>query len=156
GEHFGLKRDFISLALGWATWIGAVGAILVIVLGTRMGRMRPLLVALLLTLIGNAAFWWSANQTWFFIANIGTAVTWSFVVPYLFGMLSRLDPSGRLATLGGFLSKLGLASGPLAAGLLLHSGNYRLLIGVSTAVLALSAIMALIAAKRSDQTEDTT
>lgn len=156
GGHFGLQRDFISLALGWATWIGAVGAILVIVLGTRMGRMRPLLVALLLTLIGNAAFWWSANQTWFFLANIGTAVTWSFVVPYLFGMLSRLDPSGRLATLGGFLSKLGLASGPLAAGLLLHSGSYRLLIGVSTAALALSAIAALIAARRSDQLEETT
>ncbi len=156
GEHFGLQRDFISLALGWATWIGAVGAILVIVLGTRMGRMRPLLAALLLTLIGNAAFWWSANQALFFIANIGTAVTWSFVVPYLFGMLSRLDPSGRLATLGGFLSKLGLASGPLAAGLLLHSGSYRLLIGVSTAALALSAIAALIAARRSDQMEDTT
>ncbi len=153
GEHYGLQRDFISQALGWATWIGAVGAILVIALGTRMGRTLPLLVALLLTLIGNAGFWWSANQALFFAANIGTAITWSFVVPYLFGMLSRLDPSGRLATLGGFLSKLGLASGPLAAGMLLHSGNYRLLIGISVAALALSAIAALIAARRSDQME---
>ena len=88
-------------------------------MGARFGRARPLLVAMLLTLAGTAGFYWSGRQPVFFIANIGTAITWSFVVPYLFGMLSRLDPSGRLATLGGFLSKLGLASGPMLAGRLL-------------------------------------
>ena len=38
GEHFALGREFIGQALGWATWIGAAGAGLVIVMGTRYGR----------------------------------------------------------------------------------------------------------------------
>src|SRR5690606_23443343 len=87
------------------------------------------------------------------VANVGTAITWSFVVPYIFGMLSRLDPSGRLATLGGFTSKLGLASGPLVAGIVLRTDDFRLLIGLALAAIALSGVAALAAARRVDQLE---
>lgn len=156
GEHFELGRGFIGQALGWATWIGAGGAGLVIFMGTRFGRMRPMLVAMLLTLAGTAGFFWSGSQPVFFIANVGTAVTWSFVVPYLFGMLSRLDLSGRLATLGGFMSKLGLASGPMAAGLLLHDDDYPLLIAAAIVALALSGVAMLTAARRIDRLEPRT
>src|SRR5690606_37073589 len=76
--------------------------------GIEHSGVRPDLV----TVAGTAGFFWSGRAPVFFVANVGTAITWSFVVPYIFGMLSRLDPSGRLATLGGFMSKLGLASGP--------------------------------------------
>lgn len=153
GEHAQLHRDFIGQALGWATWIGAAGAGLVIVMGTRFGRLRPLLVALLLTLAGTAGFFWSAAAVVFFIANVGTAITWSFVVPYLFGMLSRLDGSGRLATLGGFVSKLGLASGPMLAGRLLADDDFNLLIVVAIVALALSGVATLAAARRIDTLE---
>lgn len=153
GEHALLHRDFIGQALGWATWIGAAGAGLVIVMGTRFGRLRPLLAAMLLTLAGTAGFFWSGMQPVFFIANVGTAITWSFVVPYLFGMLARLDGSGRLATLGGFVSKLGLASGPLLAGRLLTDDDFPFLIAVAIAALALSMVAMLAAARRIDRLE---
>lgn len=151
GEHFELARGFIGQALGWATWIGAAGAGLVIVMGARFGRLRPLLVAIFLTLAGTAGFFWSANQPIFFIANVGTAITWSFVVPYLFGMLSRLDPSGRLATLGGFVSKLGLASGPMFAGRVLVNDDFHFLIAVAIVALAVSGVAMLAAAHRVDR-----
>ena len=153
GEHFHLGRDFIGQALGWATWIGAAGAGLVIFMGARFGRLRPLLVAMLLTLAGTAGFFWSGSQPVFFIANIGTAITWSFVVPYLFGMLSRLDTSGRLATLGGFVSKLGLASGPMLAGRLLADDDFPFLIAVAIVALAVSGVAMLAAARRIDRLE---
>jgi len=153
GEHVALHRDFIGQALGWATWIGAAGAGLVIVMGARFGRLRPLLIALLLTLAGTAGFFWSEAGVVFFAANVGTAITWSFVVPYLFGMLSRLDGSGRLATLGGFVSKLGLASGPMLAGRLLADDDFNLLIAVAIVALALSGVAMLAAARRIDTLE---
>ncbi|MEP6882453.1 MAG: MFS transporter [Dokdonella sp.] len=156
GEHAHLARDFIGQALGWATWIGAAGAGLVIFMGTRFGRLRPLIAAFLLTFAGTAGFFWSESQPIFMIANVGTAITWSFVVPYLFGMISRLDPSGRLAALGGFVSKCGLASGPLLAGLLLRTDNFDLLIWVSLIALALSSIAAFAAARQVDQLEPAT
>ena len=151
GEDFHLARDFIGQALGWATWIGAGGAVLVIMMGTRFGRMQPLLAAMLVTLAGIAGFYWSGSQLVFFAANVVTAITWSFVVPYLFGMASALDASGRMATMAGFASKLGLASGTAAAGLVLRWGDYHALIGASFAALALSAVAAVIAARRTEQ-----
>lgn len=156
GEHAHLARDFIGQALGWATWIGAAGAVLVIFMGTRLGRLRPLLAAFLLTFAGTAGFFWSESQPVFLVANVGTAITWSFVVPYLFGMLSRLDASGRLATLGGFVSKCGLASGPLAAGLLLRADNFDLLIWCALGALVLSSVAAFVAARQVDQLEPAT
>src|SRR3546814_10915622 len=152
-QGFGVAFLRVELALGWATWIGAAGAGLVVFMGTRFGRMRPMLVAMLLTLAGTAGFFWSGMAPVFFIANVGTAITWSFVVPYLFGMLARLDLSGRLATLGGFMSKLGLASGPMAAGLLLHSDDFPLLIATAIVALAVSGVAMLAAARRIDRLE---
>ena len=140
GEHAHLERGFIGDALGWATWIGTAGAV------RYAGE----------SLHESVGFLWSSNPLVFLIANIGTAITWSFVVPYLFGMISRLDASGRLATLGGFVSKCGLASGPLVAGLLLRSDNFDLLIWLSVAVLALSAVAAFLAARQIDQLEVST
>jgi len=154
GERFGLVRGFISDTLGWATWIGALGSLLVIVMGTPRHRARPLLIALPLTLIGMAGFFWSARAPVFFVANAGTAITWSFVVPCLFGMASQLDRSGRLATLAGFVSKMGLASGPLLAGWVLRAANDRALIAAVLLMLALSSVFALAGARRLDRTRE--
>ena len=151
GERFGLARDFISQTLGWATWIGALGAVAVIAMGTPRKRVLPLSIAFALTLAGTAAFFRSGNPAVFFVANVGTAITWSFVVPCLFGMLSRLDHSGRLATLAGFASKMGLASGPLLAGWILRGGSDHALIAAALAILALSAVATLAAAQRLDK-----
>ena len=153
GEHFQLDRGFIGHALGWATWIGAAGAVLVIVMGTRFGRLRPLCIATLITLAGTAAFFRSDLGAVFFVANVGTAITWSFVVPYLFGMLSRLDASGRLATLGGFVSKLGLGSGPLFAGYVLRANDFIPLIAAAIVALALAGVAMFLAARRIDLLE---
>lgn len=153
GGHFLLDRAFIGQALGWATWIGALGAVLVIVMGTKYGRVRPLLLSTVLTLAGTAAFWRSDLAWVFFAANVGTAITWSFVVPYLFGMLSRLDASGRMATAGGFASKLGLASGPLLAGFVLSNDDFNLLVLVALALLVLATVTTLVAARYVDRLE---
>lgn len=53
--------------------------------------------------------------------------------------------------MAGFASKLGLASGTAAAGLVLRWGDYHALIGASFGALALCAVAALIAAHRTEQ-----
>lgn len=150
GQSFGLGLEFISRTLAWATWIGILGAVLVIVMGTKKGRVRPLLAAMMLTVVGVAVLAWSHLPLLFFAANAGTAITWAFVVPLLFGMISVIDPSGRLTTLAGFMSGLGLATGPMLAGLVAHTGNYLLLLGVTVSLLVLSSVATLSSAQRVD------
>jgi predicted MFS family arabinose efflux permease len=151
GEAAGLPSAVVTSALGWATWLGAGGAVAVIMIGARWGRFWPLLAAMLLTLVGTAAFHYSASAAVYFAANVGTAITWSFVIPYLFGMSSQFDASGRMAAWCGLFSKLGLASGPLAAGYLVRGEDYSLLINLSVACLVLSALAAFIPARVLDR-----
>lgn len=151
GEHYALTLAFITRTVGWTTWIGTLGALCVIAFGTRLGRARPLLLAMVVTLIGIAGLFWSDEPAIFFAANAFTAVTWSFVVPYLFGIVSVLDTSGRLATLAGFVSGLGLASGPLLAGWSVRPHDFAPLLGAALVCFAMAAVAMLAAALRVDR-----
>jgi DHA1 family inner membrane transport protein len=151
GRAYGLKLGFVSNWLGIAGWCGALGSLSVVFLETRLGRVMPLLIAFVLTVIGNAAFHYSASPLVFVVANIGTGMTWAFIIPYLLGMCAAFDASGQTAAMGGFFSKMGLATGPLAGSLLLNNVRYDLLINVSVAALAASALFALIPALALDR-----
>jgi predicted MFS family arabinose efflux permease len=151
GKAYALELDFITMTLAASGWIGIVGAVIVIGLYTRFGRVRPLLVSILLTVVGIWVLHFSANATVFFIANCGMGITWAFVIPYLLGLCAEFDKQGRMAALGGFASKMGLASGPLAAGRLLGEGNYALLIDVGAGVVFLSLLASLWPARVRDR-----
>lgn len=153
GENSALALRFISQTVGWTTWIGALGAVCVIAFGTRFGRTRPLALAMLVTLIGISGLYLAQHKTIFFAANAMSAITWSFVVPYLFGIVSMLDRTGRLATLAGFVSGLGLASGPLFAGWLVRPNDFVPLISVALAFLLVSAVAMVSASVRVDGLE---
>ncbi len=143
GRAYGLTTDFISDTVGIATWIGIAGAVLVILFGLQMGRFWPLLVSMALTIAGNYAFHWTGDTTIFIAANVLTAITWAFVIPYLLGMCASFDKAGQTAALGGFCSKMGLATGPLIGGRLLGEANYPLLIDAAAIVLIVCAVAAL-------------
>lgn len=150
-KHFGIDRDFASTALGVATWVGIAGSALVVAFGTRYGRTWPLLASALLTILGTLAFHWSGSTAVYLLANCATAITWSFAIAYLLGLCAAFDPSGRTAALGGFLSKMGLASGPFVAAWLLDAADYATLINVSAAVLVASLPAMLVPARALDR-----
>jgi Na+/melibiose symporter-like transporter len=71
---------------------------------------------------------------------------------YLLAMASQFDGAGRTAAAAGFVSKLGLASGPFAAGKLLAAGyGFSGLINAALIGLALSTIVTLLPARRLDR-----
>lgn len=154
GRAAGLETGFISAAIGWATWIGIAGCLLVIVLGVRFGRWKLMAAAMVLTLVGSLAFHWSADPVVFVAANVLTAVTWSFVISYLLGMSAEFDRTGRTAAMAGFCSKMGLASGPFLGGVLIGQG-YGLLINMAVLALGLSALAMLAPAAILDRNRTT-
>lgn len=143
GRHYGLADAFISGTIGVANWIGALGSIAVIWMAGRFGRTAPVACVLLVSIAGTAAFLLSGAQAVFITANVATAIAWSFLIPYFFGMCAEFDTAGQTATLAGFFSKMGLATGPAVAALLLGQDNYPLLIGVSITGLVVCAMAVL-------------
>ena len=123
GLAYGLDRLYVSTALGLATWVALLGPFLVMVCGLKFGRFWLLLASMMLTFGGTALFLLSASPLAYMVANCGTGITWGFVIAYLFGMSAEFDAAGRAAAFAGFVSKTGLASGPMIAGAMLAGGH---------------------------------
>ncbi|HMN54281.1 MAG TPA: MFS transporter, partial [Sphingopyxis sp.] len=51
GRSAGLSQDFIGPTLAAANWLGALGSILVVAMGARFGRAKPILGSIAVTLI---------------------------------------------------------------------------------------------------------
>jgi predicted MFS family arabinose efflux permease len=151
GEAAGLGMEFISPTLAAAAWIGIVGSGLVIVLPARLGRTVPLALAMLLTVAGTWALHFSDVEFVYLVANCLVGITWAFGIPYLLGMCSEFDKAGQMAALGGFASKMGLASGPMLAALVVGADDYGLVINLGTAALAASLVAALMPSRLLDR-----
>lgn len=151
GKAEGLTMEFMSPALASASWVALLGSFLVIIIGTRFGRTQPLIFAILLTAICSWVLIYSEYKMVYLLANILIGVTWAFVLPYLFGICSELDKAGQLAALGGFASKMGLASGPMVAALFLTHDNYESVIYLATLFLVIATILAYFPAKLLDK-----
>ncbi|WP_417490527.1 MFS transporter [Maricaulis sp.] len=152
GLDYGLERGYVSLALGLATWVALAGPFLVMVCGLRFGRLRLLVAAMALTLVGTAIFHLSGNPVAYMVANCGTGITWGFVIAYLLGMTAEFDKAGQASAFGGFISKLGLASGPMVAGWALATdGGFPGLINLALVGLAASAVVMIVPARMLDR-----
>lgn len=157
GISYGLDRSYVSTALGLATWVALAGPFLVMVCGLRFGRFWLLGASMLLTFAGTALFHFSGDPAAYMIANCGTGITWGFVIAYLFGMTAEFDAAGRASAFAGFVSKMGLASGPMIAGAILGGdAGFGVLVNVAIVGLAISLLFMLWPARRLDQARRST
>jgi len=150
GKIAGLTIQFMSPALALASWIALFGAFLVIIIGTKFGRTIPLCASILITAIASWVLHYSESEQIYLVANIIIGVTWAFTLPYMFGICSELDKAGQLAALGGFASKMGLATGPMIGALFLGEDNYAMVIDVAALALIVCAVVIFIPARMLD------
>jgi len=140
GEQAGLSLSTISPALGVSAWMGILGSLAVIMLATKMGRTLPIMIGIFVTAAATFALHYSFSPLVFWLANIAVGITWAFSIAYLLGVCSEFDKAGQMAALGGFASKLGLASGPMFAAMIVNDSNYEQLINVAVVLLIIAAI----------------
>jgi hypothetical protein len=153
GEYYKLEMGFISTTLGIASWLGLAGAGLVIIIGSRFGYLKSVLAGIVFTTIAVWALLYS-NIPWIWTAsNCLIGITWGFTISYLLGLASRFDVTGQMAAMGGFASKMGLASGPVVTALLLGEDNYELIIMVATAVMVITALTVWMPSRLQDRTK---
>lgn len=159
GKFAGLEPSFVTTSLGIGAWIAIGGAVLVIIMSTRLGRLRPVSIAILITAIATWALHYSDvnPNSWFssvfWLANVVIAITWAFTISYLLSMCAEFDKTGQMAALGGFASKMGLASGPFVAAYVVGENNYALIITAATVGLILCMFAAISPSKVLDAAE---
>jgi predicted MFS family arabinose efflux permease len=150
GRYHGLEQSFIGNSLAAASWVGVLGSMLVIFMSTRFGRLKPLMAGIMITAVATVGLHWSGLPWMYALANCAVGITWAFVIPYLLGMCAAFDRAGQMAALGGFASKMGLASGPALAAILMNGENYGLIINIAVVGLVASLLVMIAPARLLD------
>jgi len=148
-EKAGIDYDAIRIALMVATLAGLVGGLIAAVLGTRLGRVFPIVAGSLLSLFGR---WGYINATGAWELGV-MALVWGlgfyFISPYQMGLAAALDRSGRVAVATGGITNVGYGRGPVIAGSMIHQlGNDALVAAVVGATLLSLALLLPVAIRQ--------
>ena len=151
GKDIGLENSNISNILTIANLISISGGLLVYVLGTKYGRTIPLIIGISTASIFTFLLHYSENVSIYFLANTITGIAWGFTIPYLLGLCATFDLHGQMAALAGFISKMGLASGPLVGSLFIMTKGFSFIINIATISLLVAMILsAFVSRKQAD------
>lgn len=151
GKDIGLENTQISNILTIANVISISGGALVYLIGTKYGRTLPLIIGISMSSIFTFLLHYSDNVSIYFIANTITGIAWGFTIPYILGLCSTFDSHGQMAALAGFISKMGLATGPLIGSLFIIDYGIEPIINIAV----FSLIIAMIASWLSSRAIET-
>lgn len=151
GKDIGLSNIEISNILTLANIISISGGLLVYIIGTRFGRTIPLIIGISVATIFTYLLHYSDNTNIYFIANTFTGIAWGFTIPYLLGLCATFDFHGQMAALAGFVSKMGLASGPLIGSLFIISNGFSYIINLATIALLIALILSVYVSKNHEK-----
>lgn len=151
GKDIGLSNIEISNILTLANIISISGGLLVYIIGTRFGRTIPLIIGISVATIFTYLLHYSDNTNIYFIANTFTGIAWGFTIPYLLGLCATFDFHGQMAALAGFVSKMGLASGPLVGSLFIISNGFSYIINLATIALLIALILSVYVSKNHEK-----
>lgn len=142
GISFGLESEEIGLVLGVATVLGIPAGLGVYFIGSRFGRFKPILVAVLVQVSGLLLLLIGQQQFSYVLAMCLLAPCWGFALPYFQTIEARIDPGGSVVVAGGFATSLGGFIGPAVAASLVSEGSYQKMI--ITAGISLIVVVALV------------
>jgi predicted MFS family arabinose efflux permease len=120
GVQAGLDGDERGTVLGSASFIGMAGAVFAAWLGTRFGRVWPIVIGLGLNIVSIAGLAVCESGFAYLALNVIWGLGYNFLVPYLLGALATLDDRGRWAVAGESLWNGGAVPGPWIAALLVQ------------------------------------
>lgn len=127
GKAQGFTIQAIGNLLAVAQFFGVVGAMVPIFLGVRLGRVLPIAFSLITSICCLLALLIFSNKLVYALVIQLYMFVWLLFFPYLMGIVSELDPVGRLAGVSYALQSIGFAIGPALAALLISGGSYAAL-----------------------------
>lgn len=125
GGVAGLTKHAVGQAMSATSLLGLSGGVVAAVLGTRLGRMGPIMIGLFLNAAAAAGLALQSDGAWYWGMNLLWGMAYNFVVPYLMGALSGLDDRGRWAVAADGAWNGGTALGPVLAGVTVEAAGYH-------------------------------
>ncbi|NOX50509.1 MAG: MFS transporter [Gammaproteobacteria bacterium] len=139
--HSQLSPQAIGKALSLATMVGVVGALSAAMLGARFGRLLPIGLGMMVSLISMTMLLGQVESREYVIAACAFSFTFNFVLPYLMACITKADVTGRFIMLTNVASGGGLAGGPALAAILQEQSGYDAVIWAGVVFTGLSFLL---------------
>lgn len=127
-ERIGLRDGFSLQAIGWVLSAGSIlaiaGPLASHVLDIRRGTLLPIGTGLIALAAMAVCLCLSRNELTYAVAVPIFSVAALFLLPYIQGVLSFIDPTGKLNAGSSAFMTLGGALGPLLGGTLIAQGGF--------------------------------
>jgi len=125
GISHGFSVGGVANAMSAFAIVGIGGSVAAAAIPLRWPRSAAIGAALIVLWMGLYTLYSPASLAWYVAGCAIGGFYWNFALPLILGLLAHMDPTGRGAVLGGTMSSVGSALGPLLAGQLIRNADYR-------------------------------
>jgi len=146
GRHSGVDDQLYGDSMAVIQLVALSGSFLAIWIGDRFGSKWPIVLGVGLNVAAAVALSYSTNPAQFVILNVIWIGSYYFVVPYLLGLMARLDDLGRWAVAIDAMWWLGDAVGSPVAGMIVERSGFELLAAfpLCTGVISITFFMRVL------------
>ncbi len=146
GRHSGVDDRLYGDSMTVISLVALSGSFLAIWIGDRFGSKWPIVLGIGLNVAAAVALNYGTNPTQFAILNVIWIGSYYFVVPYLLGLMARLDNLGRWAVAVDAMWWLGDAAGSPVAGMIVERSGFELLAAfpLCTGVIGITIFMRVL------------
>ena len=146
GRHSGVDDRSYGDSMAVIQLVALSGSFLAIWIGDRFGSKWPIVLGIGINVAAAVGLSYSTCPIQFVILNVMWFGAYFFVVPYLLGLMARLDDLGRWAVAVDAMWWLGDAAGPPVAGMIVERSGFEILAAfpLSTGVISIVIFMRLL------------
>lgn len=137
GDAAGYSPQLIGNSLAAGVAVGIIGSLSASWLGNKYGRMRPIMISAIGTVITAVLLASSDSLTVFVIAIALYNFVWNFSLAYQYAVVAAVDDSGRGVAIAPAFHASGAAMGPAIAGVLVTTDNFmavNILVAISVMI----------------------
>ncbi len=149
GDAEGFATEFITFTLSVSLVFSFAGALVPVWLAGRIKRIVTISFGYLWLFTAIYAIGRQPAASTYLVALCVYNFFYSFVIPFQSGWVASLDRSGRTVVLLPFLQGIGIAAGPVLAGLVSADNSYANIIYVSIILLLFSYLLFFLMYKQS-------
>ncbi len=146
GGAQGLSSRVVANSVAGSIGTGILGGLLAWALGERFGRLWPIGITALLTIVAALLLYGRFGVAAFVVSGVLYYFAWNYSYPYQLAVVNEVDSTGRAVAITQAFGFLGMSVGAGLAALWVSPGDYRavswvavIAVGVSVALYLLSA-----------------
>jgi predicted MFS family arabinose efflux permease len=150
GDSAGFSPQVIGNSLAAGVSVGIAGSLCASWLGSKYGRLRPMLLSAIGTVITAILLSSSEALSIYVVAIALYNFVWNYSLAYQYAVVAAVDDSGRGVAIAPAFHAVGAAVGPAIAGLLVTADNF-MAINVLVAISVIISFILFIPAFRGEK-----